>query len=191
MKSIYKYIFAMSVFPVVLSLSATADEVILDDLIVAGNGESGSLCVGPSCVEGEVFEFDTVKLKSPTPSIRFVDTSSTAAFPSQDWIMGVVDVSSDTSILYVKDAEADTNVLQLSSSASGGVALGAGAALEDNAISVGDTNAERRIVHVADGVNPTDAVNVGQVAVELADLQSAIDEVNVRVDDLIELVESL
>jgi len=191
MISIRKCILATSILPVVLSFYATADEVILDDLIIAGDGESGSLCVGQGCAEGEIFEFDSIKLKSPAPMIRFVDTSSSAAFPSQDWIMGVVDGMSNTSILYIKDAEAGTNVLQLSSSAGGGVALGAGAVLEDNVISVGDTAAERRIIHVADGVNPTDAVNVGQVEEQLADIQDAIDGVNSRIDDLLDLVESL
>ena len=186
MKSINNLISATSVLFLVLSLPVAADQVILDDLII-----DGSQCVGQSCADGEVFDFDTIKLKSPTPLIRFVDTSTSAAFPSQDWTMGVVDSPSDTSIFFVKDANADTNVLQLSASAGGGVALGAGAELVDNSVSVGAAGTERRIIHVADGVNPTDAVNLGQVQPELDGLQAAIDAVNARVDELLIRLDNL
>lgn len=57
-----------------------ADQVILDDLIV-----DGSLCVGLDCVNGESFGFDTIRLKENNLRIRFIDTSSTASFPSNDW----------------------------------------------------------------------------------------------------------
>ena len=44
------------------------------------------------------------------------------------------------------------------------VALGSGSvASEANTVSVGDSGSERRITNVADGVNPTDAVNVSQL----------------------------
>jgi hypothetical protein len=191
MKSINNFASATSVLLLVFSLPVAADQVILDDLIIQGDGNGGSLCVGQSCVDGEVFDFDSIKLKSPAPLIRFVDTSTSAAFPSQDWTMGVVDSPSDTSVFFVKDANADTNVLQLSASAGGGVALGAGAELVDNSVSVGATGTERRIIHVADGVNPTDAVNIRQVQPQLDDLQVAIDAVNVRVDDLLSRLDNL
>lgn len=49
-------------------------------------------------------------------------------------------------------------------SASNSVALGAGAvANEANTVAVGASGNERRITHVAPGVNPTDAVNVSQL----------------------------
>ena len=186
MKPINKFIFATSILPLVLSLPVAADQVILENLII-----DGSQCVGQGCADGEIFDFDTVKLKSHTPLIRFVDTSSSAAFPSQDWTMGVVDSPSDISIFFVKDANADTNVLQLSASAGGGVALGAGAELVDSSVSVGAMGTERRIVHVADGVNPTDAVNMGQVQPQLDGLQAAIDAVNARVDELLIRLDNL
>ena len=60
--------------------SAQADQVFLDDLIV-----DGSACVGQDCVNGESFGFDTIRLKENNLRIRFVDTSTTASFPSVDW----------------------------------------------------------------------------------------------------------
>ena len=43
-----------------------ADEVILDDLIVGF-----SLCVGDQCADGEVFDMDSLKLKTDDPRIHF------------------------------------------------------------------------------------------------------------------------
>ncbi len=64
------------------------DQVILDDLIV-----DGSLCVGQDCVNGESFGFDTIRLKENNVRIRFVDTSSTSSFPSNDWQLTANDSS--------------------------------------------------------------------------------------------------
>ncbi len=60
--------------------TASADQVILDDLIV-----DGSACIGFDCVNGESFGFDTIRIKENNLRIRAVDTSSTASFPSRDW----------------------------------------------------------------------------------------------------------
>lgn len=60
--------------------TASADQVILDDLIV-----DGSVCVGQDCVNGESFGFDTLRLKENNLRIRAQDTSSTSSFPSRDW----------------------------------------------------------------------------------------------------------
>jgi hypothetical protein len=57
-----------------------SDQVILDDLIV-----TGSACIGFDCVNGESFGFDTLRLKENNLRIKFQDTSSTAAFPTNDW----------------------------------------------------------------------------------------------------------
>src|SRR2546425_10193883 len=56
------------------------DFVIADDLIV-----QGSACVGLDCVNGEVFNFDTIRLKENNTRIGFMDTSSAAGFPTEDW----------------------------------------------------------------------------------------------------------
>ena len=163
-----------------------ADEVISDDLIV-----NGSTCVGLGCVADEDFGFDTIRLISDNPQIRFVDTSISAAFPTQDWTMGVDDGPSSTSVFFVKDATTNSNVLQLTSTPSGGVAIGAGAELVGNAVSVGATGSERRIVHVADGTAATDAVNIGQfsqfqtdIAGQLTDIVNRIDALTARLDAL-------
>jgi hypothetical protein len=60
--------------------AAQADQVINDDLIVAF-----SLCVGTDCNNGESFGFDTIRLKENNLRIRFLDTSSSASFPTVDW----------------------------------------------------------------------------------------------------------
>src|SRR5713226_7454562 len=62
------------------SLGAMPDFVIADDLIV-----QGSACVGLDCVNGEVFNFDTIRLKENNTRIGFMDTSSAAGFPTNDW----------------------------------------------------------------------------------------------------------
>ena len=63
-----------------VAMPASADQVILDDLIV-----DGSLCVGLDCVNGESFGFETIRIKENNLRIRAFDTSSTASFPSVDW----------------------------------------------------------------------------------------------------------
>ena len=63
-----------------ISTAASADQVILDDLIV-----DGSICAGFDCVNGESFGFDTLRLKENNLRIGAVDTSTSASFPSNDW----------------------------------------------------------------------------------------------------------
>jgi hypothetical protein len=59
---------------------ARADFVINDDLIV-----DGSACIGFDCVNGEVFGFDTLRLKENNLRIKFDDTSTAASYPRNDW----------------------------------------------------------------------------------------------------------
>ena len=61
-------------------LSPLPDDVIPDDLIV-----QGSACVGLDCVNGEVFGFDTIRLKENNDRIQFDDTSTSAGFPTNNW----------------------------------------------------------------------------------------------------------
>lgn len=65
---------------------AMADQVFLDDLIV-----DGSLCAGFDCVNGESFSFDTIRLKENNLRIKFQDTSTSAAFPTNDWSIVIND----------------------------------------------------------------------------------------------------
>lgn len=71
----------------VWATSVAADDVVLDDAII-----SGSLCAGFDCVNGEIFGFDTVRLKENNLRIRFQDTSNSASFPTTDWTL----VANDT-----------------------------------------------------------------------------------------------
>ena len=68
---------------------AAADFVINDDLIVIG-----STCIGFDCKDGEVFNFDTLRLKENNTRIKFEDTSTSAGFPSNDWQLTANDSAS-------------------------------------------------------------------------------------------------
>ncbi len=65
-----------------------ADQVILDDAIIDGSG-----CFGQDCVNGEVFSFDTLRLKENNLRIHFQDTSNSASFPTNDWRIAINDSS--------------------------------------------------------------------------------------------------
>ncbi|MBZ0110916.1 MAG: tail fiber domain-containing protein [Thermoanaerobaculia bacterium] len=67
---------------------ALADFVINDDLIV-----DGSACIGFDCINGEVFGFDTIRLKENNVRIKFDDTSNSGAFPNRDWQLTANDSS--------------------------------------------------------------------------------------------------
>lgn len=173
--------------------SAMADQKIQDDLIVVG-----STCIGVDCLPGTDFDFDTLQLSAPNPGINFIDTSSSAQFPTLDWTLGVKGSEHGVSYLFVKDNASDIEVLKLSATEDGAVALGAGASLVDNAVSVGSPEVQRRITHLADGVNPTDGVNVRQLTQlestfepkvselenHMAELLNRIEALNLRLDDL-------
>ena len=58
----------------------TKDQVTIDDLIV-----KASACFGFDCVDGEVWGFDTIRLKENNVRIKLEDTSSSSSFPSVDW----------------------------------------------------------------------------------------------------------
>lgn len=58
------------------------DFVIADDLVV-----QGSACVGLDCVNNEPFNFDTIRMKENNTRILFLDTSTAAGFPTNDWII--------------------------------------------------------------------------------------------------------
>lgn len=113
-----------------ISLLANAmfDQVIPDDLIV-----QGSACVGLDCVNGEVFNFDTIRMKENNTRISFNDTS-VGAFPTNDWtiranssssggqsFLGFVDRGASSTgdetgtIVFEVDAGAPANSLRVSS----------------------------------------------------------------------------
>jgi len=171
-----------------LSLSASADQVILDDLIV-----NGSQCVGSACTDNEAFNFDTILYKSDDPSVRFQDTSSSASFPTSDWEFGFSDDNSTViPYFYLKDIDSNANLLVLQSGSNGGVAIGANSTLENDSISVGNADTQRKIVYVANGVADSDAANMAQFTAftTTAEANVAGDIVNIN-SDISELQTSL
>jgi len=171
-----------------LSFATLADQVILDDLIV-----DGSQCVGSACTDNEAFSFDTILYKSDDPSVRFQDTSSSASFPTSDWEFGFSDENSTViPYFYLKDLDSDANLLILQSGNNGGIAIGAHSTLEDNSISVGNADTQRKVVYVANGVADSDAANMAQfnAFTTTAEANVAGDIVNIN-SDISELQTSL
>lgn len=178
------------------SVLASSVSVINTDQIV-----QGSLCAGLDCQTTEEFGFDTVRLKSATPTIRFTDTSASSTFPTADWLMGVSDDGmGQTTRFFIEDADNGMPVMQ--ADLNGGVALGTGSALENNAISVGDLGNERRITHVADAMDDTDAVNLRQfddfktdaltgLGKNAADYEAALTAAQARIDTLASRIDAL
>jgi hypothetical protein len=197
MKDLHKVYLALSLLVVIPTV--IADQVVIDDQIV-----DGSLCVGIECIDGEQFGFDTLKLKTDDPIIKFEDTSTSAGFPTNDWSMGITDNAGLGPLnFFINDVSSGNTVLLLEAGTTGGIALGAGSTLETNAISVGAEGAERRIAHVADGIDDTDAATMGQFNTfttsinnniagdkaaldeELLNLQGSIDDLSTRLDAII------
>jgi hypothetical protein len=79
------------VSPIALRTTSTLmrDQVIPDDLIV-----QGSTCVGLDCVNNESFGFDTIRLKENNLQIHFEDTSTSAGFPTNNWLIRANDSAS-------------------------------------------------------------------------------------------------
>ncbi|SDT97084.1 hypothetical protein [Halopseudomonas salegens] len=157
-------------------------ETWIDDSYILGN-----LCVGADCVVDDDLDFDTLRLHAPSPRILFEDTSNTMSFPTNDWSLGIEPTDDNTATRFiVRDVSADTLVMQLEAEASGGIALGANAEIVSGAVSVGGAGSERRIVHVADAIEPTDAVNLRQ----FNDFQLAFTDQIADADSELALVDS-
>jgi hypothetical protein len=89
------------------------DVVYNDDLIV-----ESSLCVGFDCVNGEVFGFDTFRLKENNLRIHFDDTSTAGAFPRNDWrIIANDSANGGASYLAIEDATAGRVPLRIDAGA--------------------------------------------------------------------------
>lgn len=176
--------------------TATADEVIADDLVA-----QSSLCVGMDCVDGEEFGFDTLRLKSPGPRILFQDTSSSSSFPNQDWLVGASDEGMAVpASFFIRNITSSLTALVLTPQ--GDVSLGAGSEVVDGAVSVGSQGNERRVTFVADAVDDNDAVNLGQfnsfktdaldtVDTEVAELDTRVGELESRLSDVADRIEAV
>jgi hypothetical protein len=111
------------------------DIVQPDDVII-----QGSACVGLDCVNNETFNFDTIRLKENNTRIGFMDTSSAAGFPTNDWTIranssdngggsflafvdqGNTSTGSETgTIVFEVDAGAPANSLRVSSAGRVGI----------------------------------------------------------------------
>ena len=130
------------------------DQVIPDDLIV-----QGSECVGLDCLNGEVFGFDTIRLKENNDRIQFDDTSTSAGFPTNNWQIranssasggasflafvdqGATGNSETGTIVFEVDAGAPANSVKVDST--GRVGLRTATPVLDLHIATGNTPAHR------------------------------------------------
>jgi Chaperone of endosialidase len=129
------------------------DIVHADDVII-----QGSLCVGLDCVSGEVFGFDTIRLKENNTRIQFEDTSA-AGFPLNNWQIranssaaggtsflafvdqGAAGNSETGTIVFEVDAGAPANALKVASN--GKVGLRTATPVLDIHMNTSDTPAMR------------------------------------------------
>ncbi len=136
------------------SVNPFFDFVIADDLIV-----QGSACVGLDCVDGEVFGFDTIRVKENNTRIQYDDTSTSAGFATNNWQIrangsgsgggsflafvdqGATGNSESGTIVFEVDAGAPANSLRVSSS--GNVGLGTATPVLDLHANTSDTPAIR------------------------------------------------
>jgi hypothetical protein len=137
-----------------LSLFSMPFDIIhADDVII-----QGSLCVGLDCVNGEVFGFDTIRLKENNTRVQFEDTSA-AGFPLNNWQIranssvaggasflafvnqGAAGNSESGTIVFEVDAGAPANSLKVAST--GRVGLRTATPALDLHITTSDTPAHR------------------------------------------------
>jgi hypothetical protein len=126
--------------------SAIADVLHPDDVIV-----DGSLCAGLDCVNGENFGFDTLRLKENNLRIKFMDTSGSSSFPTNDWQITINDsANGGVNKFSIEDIDGGTTPFTILASApndslfissSGYIGLG--------------TTAPVVQIHVKDGNSPT------------------------------------
>ncbi len=182
----YLLVALLSTLPATSALAETTYEG--GDLIVKGQA-----CVGAACVGGTFFPNDPLRIHGPEPVLSMYDSSN-------NWSIGITN-EGGPSEFFVRDVTSDTQVLRMN--VDGAVALGAGAELVKNAVSVGATKGDkRRVIHVADAVDDTDAVNMGQfkafqadalksVGTSAEELEQELQKINNRIDDLAERIDRL
>lgn len=147
----------------VFALPAAADEVVPEDLIV-----QGSLCVGTTCVDGETFLADLLRLRAENIHIYFADESG-PGFASNDWSFrfngsGLTGGNFFEVLDRGIDGTTSNSVFRIDAGAGGAIMLGYDASSSGlYTLSLGSAGEERRITHLADGIADTDAVNLRQL----------------------------
>ena len=149
---------ALASTAMVNSVTAFADQVTQDDLIV-----TGSQCIGLDCVNGQVFGFDTLQLKENNLRIKFQDTSGSGSFPSGDWQITVNDsANGGLNHFSIDDVDAATTPFTIAAGAptsslyvsSGGrIGVGTSAPIVDIHAVAGDTPALRLDQNASGGFN--------------------------------------
>lgn len=125
-----------------MASSASADQVIADDLIVKRD-----LCVGAlACADGEIFGNEDIKVKSSEPEILFDDTSIAGGFT--DWSLQtnangsnsfVVRDQTNVTTPFRIEADTETNSLYVSS-VGGEPRIGLGTALPQQELHIFSQN---------------------------------------------------
>lgn len=176
-----------------LPATSALAEIVENDLIV-----KGAACVGDAC-KAESFPFDGLRIHGSEPRLSMFDRSNDGT--DNQWAIGITDdETGGASEFFVDDVTSGLQVLRMT--VDGAVALGAGAELVPKAVSVGADGNERRVAHVADAVEDTDAVNKRQfddfqdralasVGGDADELDQQLREMNDRIDDLAKRIDRL
>ena len=78
----------------------------------------GSLCVGTDCSDPETWNYDVIRLKENNIRLHFDDTSSTSAFPANDWRILINDTEDGGANYFaVEDTTAASNVFTIEAGA--------------------------------------------------------------------------
>lgn len=176
-----------------LPATSALAETVASDLIV-----KGAACVGTECTTDH-FPFDALRIHGNEPLLSMVDRSSDGT--DRDWSIGITDDGTGgPSEFFIRDVTSGSQVLRMT--VDGAVALGAGAELVPNAVSVGTGGNERRVTRVDDAVDDTDVVNLRQFKAfqdraldsvggdadelerQLQDMRDRLDDLATRIDDL-------
>jgi hypothetical protein len=110
----------------------------------------GSLCVGTDCADPETWGYDVIRLKENNLRLHFDDTSSTSAFPANDW-----------RILINDTADGGANYFAVEDTTSGDVPFKIEAGAPDNSLYIEDygriglkTSTPAVELHIVDGDSP-------------------------------------
>ncbi|MEM8930902.1 MAG: hypothetical protein AAGE94_06995 [Acidobacteriota bacterium] len=78
----------------------------------------GSACIGLDCADNEDYYYDTLRLKENNLRIHFDDTSASASFPANDWLIEINDSANNSeSYFAIRDETADATLLHLAAGA--------------------------------------------------------------------------